>query len=253
MSDRSRVRRAGLVGAAAVVALAVAGGVAEASGSGGGTVTVCVKHDGGGLYKAKKCAAKDKKLSWAKQGPAGPRGATGAAGPKGATGAKGAAGAKGVPGIQGVQGIQGIQGPPGTNGSVAGYHVAQSTTPVSLTSSGSHTVKTLALPAGSFLVDAKSGVDAALVSAPTNPFIDVSCTLTDGSAKDTSGAIVPTEQVGTIWEADTTLPLQIAVTSSSATTVTLACARLGGANQSPNPDAISGVINAVQVSSISGS
>jgi hypothetical protein len=66
--------------------LAVGGGYALASGGSGGTITVCVSHHGGALYKAKKCAKHDKKLSWNKVGPQGIQGIqgqTGQTGPQG--------------------------------------------------------------------------------------------------------------------------------------------------------------------------
>jgi hypothetical protein len=68
------------------------GGGAYAAASSSKTVTVCVKHSGGELYQAKKCAKRDKKLSWNEKGVAGAVGATGAAGAPGAAGTPGAAG-----------------------------------------------------------------------------------------------------------------------------------------------------------------
>jgi hypothetical protein len=71
-----------------VLVLAVAGG-GYAIASGTGTITVCVQHNGGGLYKATKCAKRDKRLSWNKVGQRGATGATGAAGQNGVTGPAG--------------------------------------------------------------------------------------------------------------------------------------------------------------------
>jgi hypothetical protein len=68
------------------------GGGAYAAASSSKTVTVCVKHSGGELYQAKKCAKHDKKLSWNQKGVAGATGAAGAAGAPGAAGTPGAAG-----------------------------------------------------------------------------------------------------------------------------------------------------------------
>lgn len=68
------------------------GGGAYAAASSNNTVTVCVKHSGGELYQAKKCAKHDKKLSWNEKGVAGSTGAVGAAGAPGAPGTPGAAG-----------------------------------------------------------------------------------------------------------------------------------------------------------------
>jgi hypothetical protein len=79
--------------------LLIVGGSAYALGaSGGGTIAVCVKHNGGALYKASKCAKHDTKLTWNKQGPPG---ATGRQGPPGATGQQGLKGDTGGPGLAG--------------------------------------------------------------------------------------------------------------------------------------------------------
>jgi hypothetical protein len=86
-------KAAAALGAAALL---LAGGAAYAlASSSGGTITVCIKHGAGTLYKAKKCAKRDNKLSWNKQGSAGATGSTGA------TGASGPQGPKGDPGPQG--------------------------------------------------------------------------------------------------------------------------------------------------------
>jgi hypothetical protein len=71
----------------AIAAILIAGGGAYAlASSRGSTITVCVNHKHGTLYKAKKCSRRDKKLSWNKQGRTGPRGATGLQGVQGSTG-----------------------------------------------------------------------------------------------------------------------------------------------------------------------
>jgi hypothetical protein len=86
-----------------VVALLLVGGGAYALASSNGTITVCVKHAGGGLYQAKKCAKHDRQLRWNTQGPAGGTGSQGQQGP---------------------QGIQGVQGPPAADGAPAAVQVA---------------------------------------------------------------------------------------------------------------------------------
>ncbi len=80
----------------------VAGGSYALAASGSKTITVCVKKNGGGLYKAKKCKKHDSKLTWNQQGPAGKAGKNGA---NGLNGAPGSAGAPGVPGPDGFQQI----------------------------------------------------------------------------------------------------------------------------------------------------
>jgi hypothetical protein len=74
----------------------IAGGGAYALASSSvATITVCVSHRGGTLYKARKCGKHDRSLSWNIQGR------------QGAPGAAGQQGASGTPGAQGVQGIPG--------------------------------------------------------------------------------------------------------------------------------------------------
>jgi hypothetical protein len=63
-----------VLGCAAVLAT---GGIASAAtymATTSATITVCVHHSGGGLYRAAHCAAHDSKLSWNVQGPRGPAG-----------------------------------------------------------------------------------------------------------------------------------------------------------------------------------
>jgi hypothetical protein len=70
------------------ISIAAAGAAFAAAGA-GSKITVCVNHKNGGLYRARRCALHDHKLSWNIQGPAGaqgiqgPRGDTGGAGPAG--------------------------------------------------------------------------------------------------------------------------------------------------------------------------
>lgn len=68
---------------ALLVALGLGGGAYALAASGGGKITVCVRHTGGTLYRAHKCAKHDKRLSWNKQGPRGLRGLQGPQGPGG--------------------------------------------------------------------------------------------------------------------------------------------------------------------------
>ena len=87
-----RLSKLGATLGVAVVTLAGGGGAYALASSNGGTITVCVKHTGGALYSAKKCARHDQQLSWNKQGPAGATGSQGPAGVLGAQGAQGPAG-----------------------------------------------------------------------------------------------------------------------------------------------------------------
>jgi hypothetical protein len=71
------------IAAGALALLIVGGGAYALASSNNVTLTVCVSHNGGTLYRAKTCAKHDKRLSWNKQGP------TGATGPQGKQGAQG--------------------------------------------------------------------------------------------------------------------------------------------------------------------
>lgn len=88
-----------------VIALVIsaAGGAYAASAT--GTITVCIHHKGGGLYKAHKCAKHDKQLRWNAQGQPGP---------------KGTAGPQGLPGPSGTAGQQGPRGATGPTGPSTG-------------------------------------------------------------------------------------------------------------------------------------
>jgi hypothetical protein len=68
------------------VLLLVGSGTYALASSSGGTITVCVSRHSGALYKAKKCAKRDRRLSWDQVGPVGPKGAPGAAGSQGPAG-----------------------------------------------------------------------------------------------------------------------------------------------------------------------
>lgn len=59
----------------------VGGGAYALASSGAGTITVCVNHSSGVLYKAGRCHKNDTKLSWNRQGPKGATGQRGPAGP----------------------------------------------------------------------------------------------------------------------------------------------------------------------------
>jgi Collagen triple helix repeat (20 copies) len=102
------------------MAAAVAGAVLAASGgayamvtASSPTITVCVRHNGGALYRAHTCARRDPRLTWNTTGPQGPKGATGVAGTPGARGPKGdpgPGGPEGNPGQSGTAGPAGVVG-----------------------------------------------------------------------------------------------------------------------------------------------
>jgi hypothetical protein len=148
MASGTTIRRGFLMGsvskaaaALAAAALLIAGGSAYAlATSSGGTITVCVKHKGGTLYKAKRCAKADKQLSWNNQGPPGLRGATGAGGMQGPGGDRGPSGGRGP---------SGDSGQPGARGPSDAYYA----TGTGGTGTGAQTVA-LSVPAGDYAASA---------------------------------------------------------------------------------------------------
>ncbi|HEY1519402.1 MAG TPA: hypothetical protein VGL78_00280 [Solirubrobacteraceae bacterium] len=107
-----------------VIAVAAVAGAAYGATTSGGTISVCARRSGGALYKAKKCAKHDKKLTWNQQGPSGPQG------PKGSTGATGP---QGPGGLQGPPGAQGVAGSARGYGRVNGTSVTESQNVISVT------------------------------------------------------------------------------------------------------------------------
>jgi hypothetical protein len=90
-----RFTPAALVG---VITLLIAGG-GYALASSSSSITVCVKKNGGTVYKARQCDKRDAKLTLqnaGKTGPTGPAGQTGPTGPAGQTGPAGPTGPTGL-------------------------------------------------------------------------------------------------------------------------------------------------------------
>jgi trimeric autotransporter adhesin len=106
--------------AVAAVTVALAGGAYAATTGATGTITVCVHHQNGELYRAKRCARHDAKLSW------NARGLQGLAGARGLQGTTGTQGPKGDSGAQGPKGDSGAQGPAGPATGTAGGALAGS-------------------------------------------------------------------------------------------------------------------------------
>ncbi len=74
MTGLPHVRRRSVLVLAATVLVVAAAGAAYAAAGSDGTITVCIHHVGGGLYKATQCAKGDHTLSWNSRGPQGPAG-----------------------------------------------------------------------------------------------------------------------------------------------------------------------------------
>ena len=154
---RNLSKLAAALGAAALL-IAAGGGYALASSS-GGTITACVRHNGGTLYEASKCAKHDSTLRWSKQGPQG---------------------SQGPQGPQGLEGSPGAPGAPGARGPSNGYSSLDDG-PISINSSAETPVVSVTLPAGNYIVLAKlvpfaasGGTDAAVCDLldPTGVLVD---------------------------------------------------------------------------------
>jgi hypothetical protein len=168
-------------------------------------------------------------------------------------------GAKGANGTNGTNGAQGPAGPAGAAGAVAGYAVTESSsvTFTAGTLGSPTTVLSLNLPAGSFLVNAKTVVIASDSEAPSGTdYADITCQLVDGSTSDTAWWVTDfsPERLLSEYSGRSTLPTEIAVSSSAASTVTLNCDKLGSVPTSTDITltASYGEIQAVQTSSNSG-
>jgi len=222
-------------GAAVVIAVlalvvAAAGGAWAATGSGSGKITVCVSKSDGTLYQAKKCEKKDKKLTWNAKGPQGPAGPAGAAGKNG---------------TDGKNGTNGTNGTNGADGAVAGLSAKGGLVEFTGTSK---TVASLNLPAGSFIVQAKTQVGGSATSAG---YMNDACTLADGSASNHAQFSAPftPAQIFTIRLAETSLPMEIAVTSNSPSVVTLTCEDVSHEGTAFSTSASDSVITAIQTTS----
>jgi hypothetical protein len=139
-------RRSAAVATMTLALMAIAAGVTFAASS-SKQITVCFRHKGGALYKAKSCAKHDSKLTW------------NATGPQGSAGMNGS---NGTNGTNGTGGSNGINGTNGTNGTVTGYYTQWNTgdPTISLPNDTVETVTSMQLPAGNYIATATAGIHA---------------------------------------------------------------------------------------------
>jgi hypothetical protein len=118
--------------AGAVVTAVALGGIAFAASTSGGTISVCVHHKGGGLYKAARCAHSDRTLSWNARGPQGRPGVAGGQGGQGEPGIQGEPGpiTGALPSAVTLTGAWVIEGPAGASGQEMSTAISFPLTPV---------------------------------------------------------------------------------------------------------------------------
>jgi len=157
------------------VLIGVAAGIALVAGSTAAYAAIATPIDSSGVIHAcyYPATAGSHKVVLQNVGTRCPRGTTAIKwNQKGPAGPVGAAGPQGPPGPQGATGPEGPQGPPGVVNGYANSFGSNVSLGVGFT-----TVDTLALPAGSFLVTAKTVPNSNLLTAADV----VTCALTDGS------------------------------------------------------------------------
>jgi hypothetical protein len=150
-------RPAAIVGVTGLL-IAGGGGYAIAS-SGSHMIVVCVKHSDGTLYRARKCADHDHKLSWNRQGPRGRQGAQGS---------------------QGVQGAQGVQGVPGSAGISAAYLTHGADAQTLTANNHDQSVVSMNVPSGTYDVQFTLEATASAQSY-------VACSISGGSVEEGGG------------------------------------------------------------------
>lgn len=211
--------------ALAAVALAISVGAVAYGAGGSETISVCVHHRGGALYKAKSCRARDEKLSWAKQGP---RGLRGPQGPRGKDGAQGPAGAKGAA------------------GAVAAYSIKRAE---AFPFSASRQILSLSLPAGNFVVRAKTTLET---TATTSGYTFDVCSLTStvGSFFDRAEFAASLAPILSSYIAASTLTMETPVSFRSPASVRIVCIDSQHSGNNFQVTAFDSSITAVQVNEI---
>lgn len=215
----------------ALVLAASGGGAYALAATSSHTITACVHKHGGGLYEAKRCARHDGELSW------------GVAGTQGSSGTDGQAGPQGPVGPRGPQGPIGEQGPAGANGAVAGYSASVATN-VDFTA-GTKTILSKTLPAGSFIVNAKTELAA---SATSSGYVNDECELVDGATTDYAQWSVPMAPEFLVYVGEGTVSMNIAVSSPSPSTVAVTCWPVANTGSSFSTGAAYTQIDAIQTS-----
>jgi Collagen triple helix repeat (20 copies) len=162
-------------------------------------------------------------------GSPGSNGASGANGPNGANGTNGIDGAVGPQGVEGAkgatgaQGAQGPQGTAGTNGTITPFSAKQGLTvlPTSAPTAPATTVVELAVPAGNYVISAKTQLYQSGAGDSVECSLKSGSTILDQTAMKTLPALasVPAslQAVTTVTTSPTTLSVQCKVSVADGT------------------------------------
>ncbi len=227
MPTLSNARALAVLAATGALLLAAFAAAPQAEAS---TLYACVKKGGTVkvFTKAPKCKKHETKISWNSVGPAGKNG---------------------------TNGTNGTSGTNGTNGAVAGYSASKSSAVniIGGTIEAPVTILTKTIPAGSYIVFAKSIIAAG--DSANGAKWTAQCDLTDkpvsgASTVDTSTASGEVVTNFLFHTGFATLPLGIAVTTTTESTLTLGCTEVWNTSSTGKFEmsATNSVITALQTS-----
>jgi Collagen triple helix repeat (20 copies) len=222
-----------LCAAGAILASALAASTVD-----GASLYACLKNGTARVFTKKpRCKKHERRISWNVAGPVGKsgrtgahgsngqegaRGVTGAIGPAGPEGKQGDTGAAGATGATGATGPTGPEGKEGANGAVAGFSASKAAV-TSFTAENGVTVVSKSLPAGNYIVFAKTVVTA---TAEAGTRAGAVCELIDptGVTLDTARWAGPlVELVSNSFMGDATLSLQSELSTGATSTLRLEC------------------------------
>lgn len=198
---KRKLIRPAVVALVAVGALLVAGGIAYATiPDSKGVIHACYKMNAGTLRvidsgSAQTCSSSETLLDWSQTGPQGP---------------------------QGVQGPQGLQGPSGSSHAYSTFNEVGQTQ----LAPNAHTITSLTLPAGDYVVWATGSVVKTGLINTTGSDNDVKCALNDPD----DNAVTASEAEANGLDYEDAVPYMLVATMSlpSGGTITVDCTTLTG-------------------------
>lgn len=226
-------RLAPLVG---VLAASSVGVLAAAPPAGAATIYACVnRHTGSVRVFTRKpiCRKHEVRVSWNTQGYVGK------------TGAPGKTGATGKTGPTGKTGAEGPKGATGPNGVANGYS-ASGKEPVEFTGKKEVTVVSKSVPAGNYIVSAKTVVSSSATAAIRAAAVCELLIGGPGTVADTAGWNTGLAQESAEFVGEATLSLEAAVTVKAETVLSLVCTDLSPDTNTQTIGAASSQLVAVQ-------